>query len=125
MMCSMMQWKNQGHPPNVEKDDDFFDPADVGDRAMFGRAVHLTIDKNNGVFFRTAEIDNFLANFEIEELVGMNEPDFPSPIYDEDGQCICNVNNFFGNQEMPEDPTTSTGLHRARPSKLNYEKLSP
>ena len=41
----------------------FFDPADVGNKDAFGRAIHLTIDKNNGVFFRTAEVDNFLANF--------------------------------------------------------------
>ena len=51
-----------------------------------GRAVHLTMNKENGVFCCTSDIDKLLGQFDINELTEKNDdPDCLSPIYKEDG----------------------------------------
>ena len=74
---------------------------------------------------RSNDVGVFLKFFDFDVLTGKDEMDFPSPVFDEEG-CRCNnVTQFFGKHALPEEDEPHISLHRAVPSKLDCEALSP
>ena len=73
------------------------------------------MEKNTGIFVRSAQLDALLNRVPTDELLGKDEP---NPI----SKC----NNFFG--QLPEAknlPLTTENMHKAKPEKFDHEKLKP
>jgi len=80
------------------------------DKEVFGHAVHLDIDKSKGIFIRDKELNTFLSQLPMKELI--NQDDIKA--------------NFFGQlPDVEEEPDIPPHLHRAVPQPIDYEQLAP
>ena len=100
----------------------FFDTInDINMKSVYGKAVHLSFDKEH--FIKSGKLDHMLEQIPYDQLIGKNETKIFKWEREKLENKKCNKYKVTLVNFENENKSHIHQLHKAKPSKINYEKF--